>query len=137
MARRGHGNKAPIDFEIVKQLSSMFATDEEIAAQFNVSVDTLTRRGKEYQDAKEEGRRQGMLNLRKMQLQAVKEKNPTMLIWLGKQYLGQTDTTRIEHSGSIGRPLAGCSAEELRKALKMYEDGQAKDEQAKDTDKPE
>jgi len=31
----------------------------------------------------------------------VKAGNPTMLIWGGKQHLGQTDKAHVEHSGSV------------------------------------
>lgn len=111
--------KRNIDYEAVKRLAAVMATDEEIAAFLGVSVDTLTRRGEAYQKAKEEGRQSGLLNLRRYQLEAAKAKNPTMLIWLGKQYLGQKDKQEIEHSGSIARPLQGLTADELREALRL------------------
>lgn len=117
--------KRQIDYETVRRMAAVMATDEEIAAFLGVSVDTLTRRGKEYHEAKEAGRQSGLLNLRRYQLEAAKAKNPTMLIWLGKQYLGQKDKTEVEHSGSIGRPLQGLTAEELREALRLAkENGQ-------------
>jgi hypothetical protein len=122
MARRP---KIIIDFDAVKRLAAVMATDEEIASYFGCSVDTLTRRGEEYRQAKEAGRQAGALNLRRYQIEAAKAKNPTMLIWLGKQYLGQKDKTEVEHSGAIARPLQGLTAEELREALRLAkENGQ-------------
>lgn len=111
--------KLLIDYEAVKRMAAIMATDEEIAAFLGCSVDTLYRRGDLYQKAKEEGRVNGMINLRNYQMQAAKAKNPTMLIWLGKQYLGQKDRQEIEHSGSIARPLQGLTADELREALRL------------------
>jgi len=120
--------KKVIDYETVKRLAAVMATDEEIAAFLGMSPDTLVRAGKAYQEAKEIGRRNGMINLRKLQFDAAKAKNPTMLIWLGKQYLEQRDKTEVEHSGNIGRPLQGLTADELREALKLSKaNGQTED----------
>lgn len=110
--------KFQIDYETVKRLAAVMATDEEIAAFIGCSPDTLWRAGKAYQDAKQEGRQNGMINLRRMQFDTAKSKNPTMLIWLGKQYLGQKDKSEIEHSGNVGRPYEGMSADDLRELLR-------------------
>lgn len=39
--------------------------------------------------------------LRAKQFQSAMEGDKTMQIWLGKQYLGQKDSSKIEHGGSI------------------------------------
>jgi hypothetical protein len=36
---------------------------------------------------------------------AITDRNPTMMIWLGKQYLGQTDVSRQEHTGKDGEAI--------------------------------
>ncbi len=36
---------------------------------------------------------------------AIKDRNPTMQIWLGKQYLGQKDKQLVESSGPDGKPI--------------------------------
>lgn len=36
---------------------------------------------------------------------ALKDHNPTMLIWLGKQYLEQKDVQRVENTGADGKPV--------------------------------
>lgn len=36
---------------------------------------------------------------------AITDRNPTMQIWLGKQYLGQKDVQRVESSGPNGKPI--------------------------------
>jgi hypothetical protein len=77
-----------IDPEKVRLLASAFCTNEEIAAKLEVSADTLTRR---YADALKEGRDTAKGSLRVLQFQAAKRGSVPMLIWLGKQYLGQSD----------------------------------------------
>jgi hypothetical protein len=51
----------------------------------------------------DEGRSKIRATLRKTQLElAIQDKNPTMLIWLGKQLLGQREPKwSVEHSGQI------------------------------------
>lgn len=54
----------------------------------------------------EQARADGLKNLHVAQFQAAtQDRNPTMLIWLGKQYLGQRDITRTEHTGADGEPI--------------------------------
>lgn len=36
---------------------------------------------------------------------AITDRNPTMQIWLGKQYLGQKDVSRVEQTGADGGPM--------------------------------
>lgn len=77
-------------------------TEEEIAAIFGVSVDTLERWVKnEYKrsfaEVFREKRQYGKASLRRRQwLKATEQMDTTMLIFLGKQYLGQAD--RISQS---------------------------------------
>lgn len=41
------------------------------------------------------------MSLRRTQFKLA-EKNPTMAIWLGKQYLGQRDNIEVEHKDNNG-----------------------------------
>ena len=41
-------------------------------------------------------------NLRKLQLTTAKNGNPALLIFLGKNELGQADKQEVEHSGEVG-----------------------------------
>ena len=45
-----------------------------------------------------EGQGDGLASLRRRQFKAAQDGNATMLIWLGKQYLGQTDKQDITAS---------------------------------------
>lgn len=87
------GRKVQIDEEQVRFLAQIQCTHEEIAAFFHCSTDTIARR---YAETIKEEREVGRSSLRKWQWDSARKGNTTMLIWLGKQYLGQTDKQVIE-----------------------------------------
>ena len=58
----------------------------------------------EYREAFDLGREEGLANLRQWQLEAAQDKDRIMLIWLGKQYLGQRDN--VEVTGPGGKDLS-------------------------------
>ena len=99
MAQRG--TTARIDSVELEKLCAMQATDEEIAAWFGVSTRTIERRRKvqKFADAMDRGRAKGRLSMRRMQMKLLEAGNATMGVWLGKQYLGQTD--QLEHRAEI------------------------------------
>ena len=91
-----------IDFKKIDALCEDHCTPKEIVAclqifDVDVSYDTVERRVKEkfgctfaeYVDEKHLALAKP--TLRKLQWQAAKSGNVSMLIWLGKQYLGQSD----------------------------------------------
>ena len=85
-----------IDKDYFEKLCSLQCTEEEIAAFFDCSVDTIENFCKrEYKDRFTEvfkrKRDVGRISLRRTQWKLA-EKSPTMAIFLGKQFLGQTDT---------------------------------------------
>lgn len=84
--------KIPIDGTVVFQLSSVFCTTEEIASRFGCSKDTIEGRFMEQLVA---GRDQAKRSIRAKQYQLAIAGNVGMLIWLGKQYLGQSDNFKI------------------------------------------
>lgn len=83
----GRPRKAISETQVFK-LASMQATLKEMAAFFDCSEDTLQRR---FSDAIKRGQEVGKSSLRRMQFKAAREGNPSMLKWLGQQYLGQSD----------------------------------------------
>jgi hypothetical protein len=102
--------KIDIDFTTVDKLCGLQCTGEEIAAFLDVSYDTLCRRCKEekgigFADYFDIKRSRGKISLRRNQFTAAESGNVTMLIWLGKQYLGQRDQLDLEHSGKDGMPI--------------------------------
>jgi hypothetical protein len=99
---KGGRPKKEIDFDMVDNLLGIMCTGEEVADILGVDYDTLNARIKEqfkvsFSDYIREKQSKGKASLRRRQyLTAVEEGNPTMLIWLGKQYLGQKDKQETE-----------------------------------------
>lgn len=93
--------KKEFDENQFEKLCGLQCTEEEIAYFFDFSVDTLCRRCKEiygetFAETYKKYNVDGKISIRRAQyLLAVNDKNCTMLIWLGKQYLGQKDQTEI------------------------------------------
>lgn len=79
--------------ETVEKLAAMQCTDEEIASLVEMTVDTLTNEVnvEAFMEAKKRGKEKGKASLRRLQYEAAQKGNVSMLIWLGKQYLGQKD----------------------------------------------
>jgi hypothetical protein len=119
-----------IDWSDVEKLCGLQCTQEEIAQFCDVSQDTLTRHcqdefGMSFAEFFEQKRGAGRISLRRSQWQLAQKGNPTMLIWLGKQYLSQRDKTSTELSGPEGRPietrsLGKLTDEELEKEIQGY-----------------
>lgn len=90
-----------IDYVSVEKLASMMCTVEEIANFLGCSRRTLEKNA-EFHRAFKKGQDVGKMSIRRAQFRkATDEKHPdtTMLIWLGKVYLGQKDTLVQEVSG--------------------------------------
>ena len=83
-----------INSEDVRKLSEKFWTKSEIAAFLNCHVDTITNR---FQEIFLKGRENGKAKLRDLQFKSANSGNVTMQIWLGKQYLDQTDKTQVSN----------------------------------------
>lgn len=110
--------KKPIDWLDVVKLCALQCTQEEIAQFCEVCVDTLNARcldeqGVSFSEFFIQKRGQGKVSLRRAQWQAAQKGNPTMLIWLGKQHLGQKDKSALEHSGPDGKPIESVSKDAL------------------------
>jgi hypothetical protein len=82
-----------IDGNQVETLAGRFWTKSEIAAFMNCHVDTITNR---FQEIYLKGKENGKAKLRDLQLKSAMSGNVTMQIWLGKQYLGQSDKQENE-----------------------------------------
>lgn len=90
-----------IDPDQVRELAAIQCSHAEMAAVLKCSPDTLQRR---FAAVINEGRQAAFASLKRKQFEMAMGGNITMLIWLGKQYLGQRDKSELstEHSGSIG-----------------------------------
>ena len=85
--------KYKIDTEQVEKLASFGCTNIEIGSFFGCSPDLLE---KSYSEYLAKGRDKGRIRLRQLQWKAAEAGSHTMLIWLGKQMLGQTDKQEFE-----------------------------------------
>ena len=88
----GRPKKYDLDTKKVEQLASFGCSDTEMEAFFDIPRTTLIRNYGQYIT---KGRESGKIRLRQYQWAAAKKGNVVMLIWLGKQMLGQTDKQEI------------------------------------------
>jgi len=101
--------KKEIDPEQVKQLAAIQCSYDEMASVLGCDPSTLTRR---FAQAIKKGRDIGFTSLKRKQYEMAMKGNTTMLIWLGKQYLGQADS-RQSIDITATRELQSLSEEEL------------------------
>jgi hypothetical protein len=119
--------RKPVALDLVKlqALCQVHATDEEIAAHLGVSVRTIERRrhdDPEFAAFFAKGHADGKISLRRAQFTKALKGDTGMLIWLGRQLLGQKDLHEITglnggpvEVNMIQRLLDQLSEEELRR----------------------
>ena len=95
MSHPGGRPKKVIDYDLVEKLAHIQCTQQEIAAILKCSVDTL-QRNKKFCGLYKKGMEEGRSSLRRLQWKAADEGDHTMMIWLGKQYLGQKDKHEVD-----------------------------------------
>ena len=88
--------KLNIDPKLVQDLAALGCKTSEIAVVVGCSPDTLDGR---FSAELAKGRENLKISLRRWQLEAAKKGNVAMLIWLGKQMLGQTE--KIEQTTEV------------------------------------
>lgn len=108
MSQGEGGGRPKIEFnaEELRRLSVLHCTQSEIAAFFGVSLSCVEKRlatEPQMKAAWDGGRALGLISLRRQQTRLAEKGNATMLIWLGKQLLGQRDN--LELSGPSGGPI--------------------------------
>lgn len=94
---------------LFENLCSIQCTKEEICSVLDVSEKTLNswcndKYGKNFSLVFNEKRLLGKSSLRRMQWKLA-EKNNAMAIWLGKQYLGQTDKIENTNKNDINNQI--------------------------------
>ena len=85
-----------IDWNLVEKLCALQCTGEEIASALDIDYDTLQRAIKRefdssFADYFKKHSSKGKMSLRRKQYEVAQSGSVPMLIWLGKQYLGQSD----------------------------------------------
>jgi hypothetical protein len=106
MAKMGRP-RIQMEWDKIEKMAAIFCTAEEIAAIHGCSVDTIARRCEEehgitFAEYLKQKQAFGRRSLRRRQYQkAIEEGDRVMLIWLGKQYLGQKESIDHDLSGPI------------------------------------
>lgn len=93
----------------------------EIAAHLNCSHDTIERR---FASQIKDGHKVRNGRLRSKQFEIAMEGNPTMLVWLGKQLLGQRD--RVEQVETVSVADAIAQAEQVLQKRNGHSNGNGK-----------
>ena len=88
--------RKPINKGELEKLCGIQCTIEEIAGWFNCHEDTIRRfcereYGMKFHEVYDKFSANGKISIRRTQFRIAEDGNATMAIWLGKQYLGQTD----------------------------------------------
>jgi hypothetical protein len=91
-----------MDWNLLDSCCEILCTEEECAALQDMSVDTMFRRIKEekgitFAEYYKQKSAAGKMSLRRKQFTAAMEGDKTLMVWLGKNWLGQTDKTETEH----------------------------------------
>jgi hypothetical protein len=111
--------KKPIDWTELDKLLAIHCTQSEVCAWLDISDETLNVRckkekGMTFLEYSRQKTKVGKMSLRRRQYtKAVEEGNTTMLIWLGKQWLDQTD--KAEYKAEIRSPNTSGAIEEILK----------------------
>lgn len=100
--KRGHRKKKEINFTSLKRLCKLQCTEEEIAGFFECSISALVSRVKEeygvtFKEYFKRNSMHGKTSLRRDQFKLAKT-NGSVAIFLGKQYLNQTDQIKTENT---------------------------------------
>ena len=109
-----------LDERQIRELSKIQCTHKEIAAVMGCDEDTVRNN---YSAIINEAREEGKSSLRRAQWKkAVEEGNHSMLIWLGKHYLGQHEELKLSSSNEP----------EVRKLVNMWDKMNKNDKNTKE-----
>ena len=113
--------KLDIDAEKVEMLSSFGCSTVEIAKLHNCDEQTIRTR---FKPEIQRGRESMKIKLRQLQWKTAEQGSNAMLIFLGKQYLGQSDRNELELVGNLEGLLKECGYEDSpieKKSIKQTE----------------
>lgn len=99
---KGGRPKKEVDYDLLNASCEIMCTGEECAALQGMDYDTLNNRLKEdkgvgFSEYYRQRSVSGKMSLRRKQYETAMEGDKTMLVWLGKNWLGQTDKIETEH----------------------------------------
>ena len=113
--------KLNIDAEKVEMLSSFGCSTVEIAKLHNCDEQTIRTR---FKPEIQRGRESMKIKLRQLKWKTAEQGSNAMLIFLGKQYLGQSDRNELELVGNLEGLLKECGYEDSpieKKSIKQTE----------------
>lgn len=111
MAARANGRpRKEINYKTLAGLCKLQCTGDECASVLGIDYDTLCRALKRdghgtFADYLKRFGAHGRMSLRRLQWKAANAGNVGMLVWLGKQYLGQRDTPEAERADDAPAPV--------------------------------
>lgn len=125
----GRQQKLTIDLDTVNALAAIGCTHAEMAKVLGCSEEWIQAQNAEnpaFQLALEQGEGELKQSLRRQQLKHAFEGNASLLIWLGKQYLGQVDKQDIKTTTEVSitvrkaqEELKGISKEQILEAHRL------------------
>lgn len=94
---KGGRPRKEVDWDKVDKMCAIHCTGEEQASLLDMSYDTLERRCREekgvsFAEYFKQKAADGKMSLRRKQFTTAMNGNTSMLIWLGKNWLGQADS---------------------------------------------
>jgi len=125
MAKKRGRKKLPIDWESVGKMIMAGSNGAQVAASINVDYSTLTRRCEEdlntnFTDFFNQKREAGNNLLFNKQFELAIKGDRSMLIWLGKNRLGQTDkreTTTVPQQDNRSEQEIRAEIDKLKTAI--------------------
>ena len=111
-----------IDAKQFEKLCGLQCTKLEICVWFDITDKTLESwckrtYGKGFSETFEEKRAAGKISLRRAQYELALKGNATMLIWLGRNYLGQSEDVTVKANVALDDDGLSKSLRELGKEL--------------------
>lgn len=111
-----------IDAKQFEKLCGLQCTKLEICGWFDITDKTLENwckrtYGKGFSETFEEKRAAGKISLRRAQYELALKGNATMLIWLGRNYLGQSEDVTVKANVALDDDGLSKSLRELGKEL--------------------
>ena len=133
----GRGHKIELDRDDFERLCSEFCTLEEIAGYFNCSTDAVQAWCKRtymmtFTEAFNIFNSNGRISLRRAQFRAALGGNATLLIWLGKNFLGQSEDGLVSKDNEKGMQIMQSLLELKKETLKDDKDVKDTDEEGDD-----
>lgn len=86
---KDHHRGKKVDKDLIFRLACIMCTNDEIAQAVGISLKALT---KKYKSIIDKGKEAGKKSLRRAQFEKALNGDTKMQVWLGKQYLGQSES---------------------------------------------